>query len=221
VVRALSPEPEARFPSMEALLAELERPLRIDPDLDPGRGRRGRRLAVVLMATLATLTLPVVVFFEPPELKPAGIVLHAVVGLVALGVLGIVFRRAFRASAHNRRLGLAFLVPCVGFVIHRLVAVHFDAPVAETLVGDALGLGAVCVIGGLTMERWMFVGAPLAVVYTGLVVVFPRHAVTGFGLLVLVIFTTAAALWGEPRMRVRKKKSDGVSGSSSGSRTTG
>jgi serine/threonine-protein kinase len=219
VTRALSPDPESRFPSMDALLAELEKPLRIDPELDPARGRRGRRVAVLLLGLASLATLATVVFLEPPAISPRAIVWHAVAALATLCVLGVVFRDAFRASAHNRRVGLVFLVPCAFFVVHRLVALHFDAPVPATLVGDVLALGAVGFFGGITVERWLLAAAPLALAYAAIVSAAPRYAAPGFGVVVLTLVTTAALLWGEPRMRVRRRRDDGGSGSSSGSRT--
>jgi serine/threonine-protein kinase len=105
VIRALSPDPDARFPSMPALLDELEKPLRVDPELDPARGRRGRRVAVAVMAALACVLLVAITSLGPIVLTPRAIVLHGSVGFVAMCVLGVVFRKAFRASAHNRRVG--------------------------------------------------------------------------------------------------------------------
>jgi serine/threonine-protein kinase len=221
VLRSLSADPAARFPSMDALLGEFERALQVDPELDPGRGRRGRRAAVAVMAVLACLTVGSIVWLEPPELSRRAVIVHGVVGIAALCTLGVVFRKTFLASVHNRRIGSVFLVSSAAFLLHRLVALHLGAPIAPTLVGDVVVVGAVSVVGGLTVERWMLVGGPIAVVYALVIAAFPLHAVPGFGLVVIAIMATATWFWGDPRMRVRRKRTDGVSGSPSGSRTTG
>ena len=219
VLRALSPDPEARFASMLEMLDELEKPLRIDPELDPWKGRRGRRLALAFFLPVVFVGLAIIFLVEPAETTATGIVYHAIGPLIAFAVLGVVFRKTLQASAHNRRLALTFVVSVGSWLVHRIVARHFGGPVAETLIGDALLFGAVTTLGAAMLERWAIVGLPLSLVYVAMITAFPRYAGRAFGVMVLVFLSAAVWFQGEPRMRVRKKRADGVSGSSSGSRT--
>jgi hypothetical protein len=214
-LRALSADPDARFPSMAALLAELEKPLRIDPELDPARGRRTRRIAVGVIATSSLLMFTVVLVFGPPRLGPKQLIAHALLTLVVLATVGVVFRKALLTSTHNRRVGVIFLTPCLYFLVHRLVAIHFDAPAAETLIGDILALGGMSAIGGLTLERWMLLGAPLAVTYAAVVTAAPRYAAPGFALVIFPLLALAVVRLGEPRARVGKRRKDDTGASSS------
>jgi hypothetical protein len=177
-------------------------------------------MAFAVLAATSGATLAFVVAFEPLRVSPQALVAHAVLALTIISVLGVIFRRSLRASAHNRRVGLGLFVPALAFLLHRLVALRFDAPVPETLVGDILILAGICFVVGLTQQRWLYLGVPLALLYTLVVTLAPSVAVPGFGAVVLTLLCVGVWKWGEPRPRPRKKREDGVSGSSSGSRTS-
>ena len=199
VVRALSVAPGDRFPTIDALLAELERPLHIDPDRDLTRARGGRRIAaaVISLSSLAVL-VGIATVDEMQMLSAPRIVLQAVIALVALSIIGVFARKSLASSAHNRRVGVVIIASCAGLVVHRVAALYTGAAPIDTLIGDAVMLGVVTVIAGAVLERWMIFGGVLAMIYVAAALAIPNHAGFAFGVLILLYGAAAAWRWREP-----------------------
>ena len=196
VVRALSAAAADRFASMDELLAELERPLKVDPAHDPARGRRGRRIGAALLSLGALASLIGTSLASSLDTSPGWIVAQSAFALVMLSLIGFVLRRSLVTSTHNRRVGAVMLVTAGGFLVHRSIALLLGAPARDTLVGDAVMLGVVTVIAGIVFERWMMGGGPIALVYLAFAVAMPDHAGPAFGGLVFVYAVAAAWRWG-------------------------
>jgi serine/threonine-protein kinase len=196
VVRALATEPEARFASMAELLAELERPLRVDPAHDPARGRRARRIAAAILGVGALASLVSSSAMSKIDASPAWLLVQSSIAMVLLTVIGVGFRKRLVTSEHNRRVGLVILVTCGGFVAHRATGVLLDTRALDIFVGDAVLLGVVTVLAGLVFERWMLGGGPLALAYLAFAIALPQQAGPAFGALVFVYAAAAAWRWG-------------------------
>jgi serine/threonine-protein kinase len=204
VLRALSCDPADRFPSMDALLDELERPLRVDPSHDPARGRRARQIAAATLSVGALASLISTSAASKLDQSAGWILVQSCIAMGMLSTIGVVFRKSLITSAHNRRVGLVILVTTAGFVVHRTVAYLRDSPPLDTLVGDAVMLGVVTVMAGVLLEPWMIGGGPIALVYLAIAVAWPGIAGPAFGALVLVYAAVAAYRWGEPARPWRK-----------------
>nr|HEX4316620.1 serine/threonine-protein kinase [Kofleriaceae bacterium] len=196
IVRSLSAAPGDRFASMDALLAELERPLQVDPAHDPARGRRGRRIGAALLSIGALASLVGTTLASSLDTSPGWIVAQSALAVTMLSLIGFVLRKSLVTSAHNRRVGAVMLVTAGGFLVHRAVALLLGSPARDTLVGDAVMLGVVTVIAGIVFERWMIAGGPIALVYLAVAVALPEHAGPAFGGLVFVYAVAAAWRWG-------------------------
>jgi eukaryotic-like serine/threonine-protein kinase len=196
VMRALSLAPGDRFASMDELLAELDKPLHVDPSKDLRRGRGTRRLAAGLLCAGALASAIATSAASELDKSPGWVLVQSCIVMGVLSVLGLVFRRRIVTSAHNRRLALAILVTGFGFVVHRAVAYMLGAPTLDTFIGDAVMLGVVTVLAGVALERWMIWGGPLAVVYLAIAVAAPSLAGPAFSALVLVYAAGAAWHWG-------------------------
>jgi serine/threonine-protein kinase len=196
IMRALSMEPGERFPSMEELLAELERPLRAEPSQDLSRGRIGRRIAAAILCVGALASTIGTSAVSELDASPGWLLVQSAVVMAILSLVGLVFRRRLVTSAHNRNVGLVILATGAGFVVHRAAAYVLGSPALDTLVGDAVMLGVMTVIAGILLERWMIGGGPLALVYLAIAVASPSHAGPAFSALVLVYAAAAAWRWG-------------------------
>ncbi|HVJ88277.1 MAG TPA: hypothetical protein VM580_00635, partial [Labilithrix sp.] len=200
LLRALSPDRDERFPSMHELLVVLEGAIATSPELDPLRSRNKRRLAgAVLVVVAASSAIPM---GEGPPVwsTPRGLL---VLGLVALGtllVLGVVFRRMLADSAYNRRIALIHLMPAIGFVVHRALALRLGSSVEAILVADALSITVLLGFAGVVLERWLGIGAILALGYAVLATLYPAWAAPGFGSL-LCVMAAVPVLWWTPRAR--------------------
>ncbi len=198
IVRALSLAPGDRFASMDELLAELERPLHVDPLHDPARGRRARRIAAAILGVGALASLISSSAVSKLDESPDWLLVQSTIAFALLSAIGLVFRRRLITSEHNRRVGLVILVTCAGFVVHRAAGAVLDARAIDILVGDAVLLAVVTALAGLVFERWMLGGGPLAMAYIAIAIAWPHQAGPAFGALVLVYAAAAAWRWGAP-----------------------
>jgi predicted Ser/Thr protein kinase len=194
VLRALATDPAERFPSLDALLAELDRPLRVDPDRDVLRGRAARKVVAGAIG-VAALTGIVVGGATGLSMTPAWALVQGAVALAIILVLGAAARRSLAASAHNRRVGVLIAATCLALVVHRALALYLGAPALDTLVGDGVMVALATTLAGVTLERWMLGGAVLALIYVGFAIVIPSDAGMGFGGLMLTYAAIAAWRW--------------------------
>ncbi|APR76723.1 Serine/threonine kinase PKN8 [Minicystis rosea] len=198
LLRGLAKDAGARFPSMNALLAEIGRRVPRDADHDPALALRERRILAGVMF-LGSLTIWTFVFMRGAghaSLSPGDIVRIAV-GLVSAALVSItLLRRRIAANQHGRRTAGLVLASVLALLAHRLVAFRLGTPVPHVLVVDAVLLATVAGVAAMTLERWF--GWPCALALAGAAVgayepawAIQAFAVTGFG-----ITTTMLAMWG-------------------------
>lgn len=207
LLRALAPDPAERFPSMHELLVVLEGALATSADLDPSTSRTKRRIAAAVLTLTAAATAVPVGDGPPVASTAGGLLALGFVALATLVVLGIVFRRMLVDSAYNRRVAALFLVPVLGFIVHRALAVRLGSRVEDILVADAVSMAAVLAFAALTMERWMGIPALLAVAYAAVATGFPSWAAPGFGSLLCLSAAVPVIWWRTPRPRRRRGRS--------------
>jgi len=196
IMRGLSLHAADRFATIDAFLDELERPLKLDPDHDPSRGRRARRIGAAVLSLGALASVISASMMSQLDASARWILVQSSIAMVLLSTLGLVFRKRLITSAHNRHVGLVMLVCTGGFVVHRAVGVVLGTPPLDTLVGDAVMVGVVTVIAGLQLERWMIYGGPIAVIYLAVVIAAPSLAGPAFSALILIYAALAAWRWG-------------------------
>ena len=202
VLRALASDPAARFPTMDALLDELEKPLRADPARDRARGRAGRRAAAALISALALVGVAVA---SAIDVTPGWLLVQSLVMCWIFGAIGAVALRRGRASAHDRDIIALVLTTVAGFAVHRAAALVVGSRVIDSVVADAVLFGVATVIGGMLLERWMLLGAPLALAYIAVAAAAPVVAVPAFGAVVLVFAAIGVLRWGAPARPWRKR----------------
>ncbi len=197
VLRGLASDPAARFPSLEVLLEELERPVRVDPERDVDRGRTARRVAAAVLAGIV-LTGIVIAIITGVAITLRLLVVQGGFAVTVLSALGVVARRSFMASPHNRKVGLLLITTTSALLVHRALALYLGTPVLDTLVGDGMMVALAATLAGVTLERWMLWGTALALGYIGFAIAVPSDAAIGFTALFLVYYVAAARRWTEP-----------------------
>jgi serine/threonine-protein kinase len=198
VLRALEKEPAARFPSMDAMIAELLRHLPRDPDLDPEAVRRERRaLAGVLL--LASIVIPTLLFSLGERRSFAsGWTATRIAAGICLGLLAVItaLRRRLATNLYGRRIAAMLLTASFAMLVHRTLGALIGMPLAHVLLEDQLILATTLCLGAITVESW-FAWNALAFVVGACVTAFaPAWAAVSFGVTACLMTATLAVKWG-------------------------
>jgi serine/threonine protein kinase len=133
VVRGLRREPAARWPSMEALLAELTQ----EPEESASTEsllRRARRhllggvLAFALIAVITLLVHEHIAAAQRAATSPVGALLVSLLVSSVVGVVAVLGRRTLLATRVGRRIAASAAITCGGIVLTRVVPVFLDVP---------------------------------------------------------------------------------------------
>lgn len=194
IVRGLAPTPADRWPSMEALLAELGR----DREHDPDTARSQRLLFVASIATVIFASTVHGVFstgLAIPTAERAFLLALVVGGGLGLAMLSV--RHAVWASAFNRRVTVFFL-SAIGVVIAlRGATWALGADPRPTYVFELCALVALSALAVATVARWfagitavLAAASVLAVVFVDYII--PLYAAaTVIASALVVLFTRA------------------------------
>jgi serine/threonine-protein kinase len=199
--RALERDAARRFPSMRALLAELERPLTFDAEHDRARGRTMRRAAAALLLAAGAASLVAVDRVPSISFTPEGLLRLGWFGLGSVVLVGAVFRRAILATAYNRKIAAMFAAPVAGFVVHRALGVSLGETVPQLLAGDGVSLAVVSAMGAVAIDRWLAFGVPAALGFAAFARARPDLAAPAFGALLLLDAAACIWLWGDRGQR--------------------
>ncbi len=153
LMRGLARSPAARFDSMLALIAAIERHHASDADLDPTVTRRGRRI-VWLVLLAAGVVLSTVMGLRGPERQLTnGDLVRVSAGLLVLASGSLLLLRRRLANAFGRRFARVIVAVFAAMVAHRLAAWRFGMPVDEILPVDLLMMGAEVMVAAITFYR--------------------------------------------------------------------
>ncbi len=193
--RGLSLSPEARYPTLAALLDEIETRLPRD-DEDPSYVRREQTILFgVLFAYSAAIT-GFVAWRGPAAYGPLAPLGTGVVFLLAsLIAVGLVWK-GLRRNAFGRRLGALVLGVAVTVIAHRLVELGLGTPAYHVMVIDCFLLVLAFALATLLIDRrfWpvMVTGAASVLLAT----LFPLRSPVIFGVYGLIGLGTGVILWG-------------------------
>jgi tRNA A-37 threonylcarbamoyl transferase component Bud32 len=157
VRRGLADDPEARFPSMHALIAELAAVLGRDPNTDLSIAREIRhRVFFALVALVAAIDLLVHVRgFGRPVPDAADLVRIAVLALAGVGLaVALAWRRL--GTRINRQLALLLVVGMATMLAHRLLGARFGQPGPQILAVDLLCFAALAALAAVLLQRWLW-----------------------------------------------------------------
>jgi serine/threonine-protein kinase len=133
IVRGLRCEPAERWPSMEALLAELTQ----EPEETTSSEsllRRARRhllggvLAFALIAVVTLLVHEHIAAAQRAATSPVGALIVSLLVSSVVGVVAWLGRRTLLATRVGRRIAASAAITCGGIVLTRVVPVFLDVP---------------------------------------------------------------------------------------------
>ena len=189
--RGLDPAPAARFPTMHALIAELEAVLGRDPDTDLSIARETRRavfLALLVVSALVDLVVHVRGFGRPAP-DAADLLRLAGFSAAAIGLAVAIAWPRLRTRI-NRRLALVLLLVVAAMSAHRLIAARFGHPGGEILAVDLALIGSLAALTGLLLQTWLFVPAIVCLAGAGVSAYAPELAPIAMS---VGVWTTALA----------------------------
>jgi hypothetical protein len=161
VVRGLRCEPDQRWPSMEALLAELASEQGASSESVLRRSRRPLLLGAVAFSLVAVATLLVheqADSLQQHATSPIGALITSLLVASVFGVGIVLGRRTLLATPVGRQLMAAGGVTCGGIVLTRVVPVFLDVPFEYGFVYGQIVIACVAAVAAATILRplyWM------------------------------------------------------------------
>lgn len=213
--RGLSPQPEARFPSVAALLSAMAARLPPHPELDGLRVGQQRQMVGLLLVvyTLGFAALVLTAEGRRWLAEPWVLVGIPLSMSVSAGLLTALRWRAATANTYGRRLSA--LLPFMGIVIglsHGLAVrsgFSLDQLSAQNLLLLAMGLGLI----GILHERWSLWLSGVAFSGVLCLLVWPTAASTLLGVVTLLCGVgMAIRLWLDRHQINEEKMHDALSG---------
>jgi serine/threonine-protein kinase len=196
LTRGLARKPADRFPTMAALLDEIERRLPAHPELDPTIGRRERRLIASIMRYLGLAALAALAIGHAlTRAEPTMVWFVAVpVGAFALqAAVVIALRSRLLGNQFARKVVLLVWIQIGTLVLHRSYALLFKEPLSEVLPMDLLVLGMEQLIATVLFEPWFAINALVFLAGAAVSILSPAHAAAAMLTSVTVAYTFAAA----------------------------
>lgn len=203
VLRALAKEADDRWPSMDALVAELEAIIGVDPDHDPARSRRQRRLIAAVVSVFALASGLIAGFRSGwgATFTLKYVFVQSLLGLAIFAVMLFALRKSVLRDAYGRRLISLFLVIVMAMTVHRATAFFSDTSLLAVLRADAVFVGAIGAFASIVLERWLIVATALMAAFLVISFVAPIISVPAFGTSIVGIVAIAVWAWREPQER--------------------
>ena len=199
VVRGLALDPDARWPSLAELLDALEKASGRDkdPEFDLSVAKQQR---VVLAGIIATSILGMslwVILGSAKDLMPSPEV-NAMAGAIINAVLFtiiFVFRGPLLRNTINQRVTAWLVVSSIAMLVHRVITMLLDVPVATTMALDLLLLGSIAALAATTVERWIGWTATLLLTSAILAAILPGFSSVILAVAVVGVFCLAVLFW--------------------------
>ncbi|MCB9568280.1 MAG: serine/threonine protein kinase [Myxococcales bacterium] len=196
--RGLAADPDARWPTMEALADALAGLVALDHDdaSDRRRGQRLRAFAALGAVVLASLVL-LAELRLPRELRSsvAGQTAVDILVVSLIAVTALVGRRHLVESRFNRRLFAFFAAFALGILGNSLVLGRFGADPAALVAVDFVTLGVAFTLASALLDRvlgWTLVPAAIGL---GVALLAPDLAFLAFDLTMLATTGILLRLW--------------------------
>ncbi len=170
--RGLAVDPDARWPTMEPLLAAIA----VDPEADPSSAARQRRIftAVVMVMSLTFLSQLAGALTTGEAVVRRWIVVFGVVGVGVLAVLLWVFRGSLLRNRYHRGVLTVVLILALVSTSQRVFGVLHGAPLVVIIVDTLHIVAAITLTAALLFVRWMGLVAIYCVAAIVLAYVEPR-----------------------------------------------
>jgi serine/threonine-protein kinase len=198
VLRGLSKDPAARFPSMDALLEAIAQRLPRDPDLDPMAVRRERRIfAVALFFTSLSVAALVFGGGAVSTLPSPWIPVRIAAGLLTVALASVVLlRRRLATSVYGRRSASFVVITFLAMLLHRLAAVPLGTPLPDLLVVDSILMAAMFGTAAVTLDRGLGWASLFALASAVAGICAPAWALRAFAAASSGMTATLVVVWG-------------------------
>jgi eukaryotic-like serine/threonine-protein kinase len=196
--RGLSVKPADRYPTLAALLDELEAKLPRKDD-DPALVRREQvLLSGILIAYSAAISLYFVVRGTGGYSPAAVVASSALFLLVCVIGVGAVWK-GLRRNAFGRKFGALVIGLPLTMVAHRMIALGLGTPVYHVVAVDCFLLFLVFLLAALLIDRRFWPTILLGVGVIVAAVLVPQRSPVLLGLYGMVGLGTGIVLWGRSR----------------------
>ncbi len=201
-LRALSRNPEERWPTLAPFLDALEAPLVQNPDHDPSVARKTR---VTALATIFLLDFGAMAFarYSGVVLGPTYVLVQGLVGLGLIVIMWLLFRKDL-TTTHNRRLMALFLCAGTSISARRVLALASTGSVIDGLRDESIGLAALVVLGGYMTEPWLAAAAAPFLVFAVASTAYPHLSPVWYGATINVVLLTAMVFWARQERASRR-----------------
>ena len=203
--RGLEPDAGARHPSMDAMVADLDRLSGHGRESDSYAHRRARLVILGLILLLSVGIATWIIGYRQGHartvdnareaflfaLAPSAIILF---GLIAT-------RRALGRSQLNRHFRAIVALTVLAFIGHRALAMRWGISVESILAGDGYLLGVIVAVSAVVLERWMALMAAILLAGAVAATLWPAHSELAFGLATFISVAFAAFHWKPSRRR--------------------
>jgi serine/threonine-protein kinase len=195
--RGLDDDAAARHPSMDAMVAELDRLSGRGTEADSYTERRARMviLGLILFLALGVATLIIGRGHAHAVSNAREAFLFALApSAIVLGGL-IATRRALGRSQLNRHFRAIVALTVVAFLGHRALAIGWGSSAGTILAGDGYLLAVIVAVSAVVLQRWMALMAAILLAGAVAATLWPAHAELSFGLATFVAIAFAAFHW--------------------------
>ena len=178
ILRGLAVDPDRRWPSMAALVDELERHQPGDPRAELAIGQSARLLAVLSIVSLAAgLDFFLISSQGPSDTIPTDRAFYvSLVFMAGSAALVASLRRRLPTTSANRKVVLLVLISAVAIALHRGLCTLMGVTLAPVLLGDLMILSSLFVaMSVLLSPRFMLYGG-LTGAAAILAAIFPPYA---------------------------------------------
>jgi serine/threonine-protein kinase len=162
--RGLARDPQARWPTMDALLAQLA----VDPQRDASSApRERRRIALFMFPTVAVIAISIRIRQGDPAtqvLDPADSVLPILLAFLMIVVATLAFRRRLWPHLFHRNVMVCSLLILGHSLALRLALVHAGLSYDAITQVDMLVHPFVCIAAGWFIARWFYLVAAVPVI---------------------------------------------------------
>ncbi len=199
IVRGLALDPDARWPALGEMLDALEKASGRDkdPEFDLSVAKQQR---VWLAGIIATSILGMsiwVILGSAKDLMPSP-EMNATAGAIVNAVLFVVifwFRGPLLKNTINRRVTAWLVVSSIAMLIHRVITMSLEVPVATTMALDLLLLGSIAALAATTVERWIGWTATLLLISAVLAAALPGISSVILAIALVGVFCLAVLFW--------------------------
>jgi len=198
--RGLDRVPADRWSSIDALVEELERQAREDPEGDLSRGARSRRMLMLIVAPCGTLSsLMASAATAETGLTRSELVLHALGAAMVLAAGTFLLKKRLLVTAVDRKIALLLNALFWVFALHRWLGTRTGDSVTDIFVSEGLMIALGTFLASLTLARWMAGITALAVAYAVIATLVPAVAGHGFNALLTISVLVSIHFWGRDR----------------------